>query len=226
MFQRENIEFLKSKGLKISGNEKDRISVIKPKGLSGNYLPENSISKISIALEDEELYSDCPIIQIYKNENIFSAKCWDWVPGPGPGDFVIDFDSEDKLIQFLIHYYFENNVYFEARKRYVIQSRRSLNIVDLKNIFDQLLQQIENKFNKSEITFFNRGTFHKIPIEKWHITESEKDKMTVEAETGFLYFEIQKLRKKIDDKEEFDQEDFTYVSDLINELSFTMKNKD
>ena len=50
--------------------------------------------------------------------------------------------------------------------------------------------------------------------------------MTVEAETGFLYFEIQKLRKKIDDKEEFDQEDFTYVSDLINELSFTMKNKD
>ena len=169
------------------------------------------------------MYSDCPIIWVSKNKNNFSATCWDWVPGPGPGDFDIDFDSEDELIKFLINYYFEKNEYFEARKKYVIQSRNSLNIVDLKNIFDKLLQQVENKFNNSEITFPERGTFHKIPIEKWRKTEFGEDKVHIEAETGFLYFEIQKLRKKVDDKLEFNQEDFTYISDLLNELSFTVK---
>ncbi|MBM7419262.1 MULTISPECIES: hypothetical protein [Chryseobacterium] len=223
MLDKENIEKLKSKGLKISGDKKNKISIIKPKGLSGNFLPENNRSKILISLEDENLYSDCPIIWISKNKNNFSATCWDWVPGSGPGDFDIDFDSEDELIKFLINYYFEKNEYFEARKKYVIQSRNSLNIVDLKNIFDKLLQQVENKFNNSEITFPERGTFHKIPIEKWRKTEFGEDKVHIEAETGFLYFEIQKLRKKVDDKLEFNQEDFTYISDLLNELSFTVK---
>lgn len=223
MLDKENIEKLKSKGLKISDDKKNKISIIKPKGLSGNFLPENNRSKILISLEDENLYSDCPIIWVSKNKNNFSATCWDWVPGPGPGDFDIDFDSEDELIKFLINYYFEKNEYFEARKKYVIQSRNSLNIVDLKNIFDKLLQQVENKFNNSEITFPERGTFHKIPIEKWRKTEFGEDKVHIEAETGFLYFEIQKLRKKVDDKLEFNQEDFTYISDLLNELSFTVK---
>lgn len=223
MFNKENLEKLLLKGLKISSDGKTRISIIKPKGLNGNFLPENNQSKILISLDDEDLYSDCPIIRISKNDNKFSAICWDWTPGPGPGDFIIDFNSEDELVNFLINYYYGENEYFEARKKYVIQSRNSLNIIDLKNIFNKLLQQIENKFNESEITFPERGTFHKIPIEKWRKTEFGEDRINIETETGFLYFEVQKLRKKIDENIEFNQEDFTFISDLINELSFTMK---
>ncbi|WP_262151457.1 hypothetical protein [Chryseobacterium foetidum] len=179
--------------------------------------------KIPFGFNDQDLYSDCPIIQISKDKNSFSASCWDWVPGPGPGDFHIYFDSEDELTEFLIHYYFEKNEYFEARRKYVIQSRDSVNVSDLRNIFNALLKQIENKFDTSEITFSDRGTFHKIPIEKWRKTGFGEDKINIEAETGFLHFEVQKLRKKIDENIEFNQQDFTYISDLINELSFTMK---
>lgn len=223
MLKKENVYKLKSKGLIISGDGVNRMSIIKPKGIEGNFLPENNISKILISLEDEDLYSDCPIIQISKNENTFSAVCWDWTPGPGPGDFDLEFKTEEDLVKFLVNYYFEKNEYFEARKRYIIQSRNSLNITDLKNIFNKLLLQIEEKFDNSEITFPERGTFHKIPIEKWRITEFLEEKTTIETEIGFLNFEIQKLRKKIDDEIEFNQENFTFISDLINELSFTMK---
>ncbi len=223
MLDNKNIDKLKSKGLKISGDNKSRLSIIKPKGLSGNFLPENKELKIPFGFNDQDLYSDCPIIQISKDKNSFSASCWDWVPGPGPGDFHIYFDSEDELTEFLIHYYFEKNEYFEARRKYVIQSRDSVNVSDLRNIFNALLKQIENKFDTSEITFSDRGTFHKIPIEKWRKTGFGEDKINIEAETGFLHFEVQKLRKKIDENIEFNQQDFTYISDLINELSFTMK---
>lgn len=223
MLDKKNIDNLKSKGLKILGDNKNRLNIVKPKGLHGNFLPENNQSKIPISFENEDLYSDCPVIQISMDKNKFSAMCWDWVPGPGPGDFHIHFDSEDEVIKFLINYYFEKNEYFEARRKYVIQSRDSVNVTDLKNIFNTLLQQIESKFGTSEITFPERGTFHKIPIEKWRKTEFGEDKINVETKTGFLHFQVQKLRKKIDENIEFDQEDFTYISDLINELSFTMK---
>lgn len=220
MLNKENQNKLTSRGLKMSGNGENRISIIKPKGLDGNFLPENNRSKIIISLDDGDLYSDCPIINVFKTDNIFSAMCWDWVPGPGPGDFKIDFNTENELVDFLINYYFGENEYFEARKRYVIQSRNSLNISDLKNIFNKLLQQIEDKCKESEMTFTERGTFHKIPIEKWRKTEFGEDKINIETETGFLYFEVQKLRKKIDENSEFNQEDLTYISDIINGLSF------
>ena len=222
MLSKENIDKLSSKGLKIS-NGTNRISIIKPKGLFGNSLPENNQSKIIIHFGEEEMFSDCPIMRVNKTDNKFTASCWDWAPGPGPGDFAKDFVTEDELVSFIINYYFEENEYFEARKRYTIQSRNSINTTDLKNIFDKLLQQIENKFKESEISFPERGTFHKIPIESWRKIKFGEDKVSIETETGFLYFEIQKLRKKIDEKVEFNQEDFTFISDLINELRFTMK---
>ena len=99
MLSKENIDKLSSKGLKIS-NGTNRISIIKPKGLFGNSLPENNQSKIIIHFGEEEMFSDCPIMRVNKTDNKFTASCWDWAPGPGPGDFAKDFVTEDELVSF------------------------------------------------------------------------------------------------------------------------------
>jgi hypothetical protein len=224
MFNKENREKLLSKGLIISEEEDNLMWITKPKGIEGNFLPEKEPSPNEIILEANDVPTDCPIIQISKNENKISAFLWDWAPGPGPGDFDIDFDTEDDAVSFLINYYFGENEYFEARKNYLVQSRDSFNVHDLKNIFSKLLQQIEDHFNESEITFTERGTFHKIPIEKWRKTKFGEDKISIETESGFLNFEVWQLRKKIAEKTEFNQEDLTYIADMINGLSFLINN--
>ena len=49
--------------------------------------------------------------------------CWDWVPGPGPGDFEKTFFNEDEVVAFIVSYYFGKNEFFEARKKYHEQKR-------------------------------------------------------------------------------------------------------
>jgi hypothetical protein len=225
MLSLQNQEILKSKGLLISGNDENRITVIKPKGISGNFLPENNHTKIPIIWENKEIFTDCPIIRLEKSNDKISVICWDWVPGPGPGDFYIDFELEKDAINFILNYYFENNDFFNIRKQYIIQNRNSINISDIKSIFNKIIYQIESQFSDSEISFFDRGTFHKIPIENWRITQKQEDKISLETQTGFIRHEVAKLRKKVDNKIDFEQEDLTYIADLLYELSFLLNAK-
>lgn len=225
MLSIQNRELLKSKGLLASGNNENRLTVIKPKGIPGNSLPANNHSNIPIIWNDDEILTDCPVIRLEKSNNKISVICWDWTPGPGPGDFCVDFESEDDAVIFLLNYYFENNDFFNARKQYIIQSRNSINVSDLKNIFNKIIYQFENQFSDSEITFTDRGTFNKIPIENWRITQKQKDKIPIETQMGFIKHEVAELRKKVNNEIDFEQEDLTYIADLLNELSFLLKTK-
>lgn len=114
------------KGLLISDKENNRFSIIKPNGILGNSLPVYNWSSIPIHYLDEKIFSDCPIVEVRFENNHYTALCWDWEPGPGPGDFTLDFQTQDELTEFVIHYFFEDNEYFAARKSYVIQNRKSM----------------------------------------------------------------------------------------------------
>ena len=128
------------------------------------------------------------------------------------------------MVNFVLNYYFKDNEYFNARKQYIIQNRNSVNVTDIKKIFNKIIEQLENRFSDSEISFYDRGTFHKIPIDQWRITEFREEYSKIGTETGFLKHEIGKLRKKVDLHKDFQQEDLVYVADLLNELSFLLKN--
>ena len=112
---------LETLGIIILENESKCI-LLKKLGINGNRLPNyESMPIISFnesAEITEELKSDCPIMQLWFNENHFLLSCWSWVPGPGPGDFEKEFISEDELVEFIISYYFGVNEYFEERKKY------------------------------------------------------------------------------------------------------------
>lgn len=69
--------------------------------------------------EIEETYpSDCPHMIIDYTSTGFILTCWDWVPGPGPGDFEKTFTSEDEMVAFIESYYFGYNPYFDERKKH------------------------------------------------------------------------------------------------------------
>jgi hypothetical protein len=95
---------------------------IKPSGLPGNKLPAPVKFVLSNLVENTEIvhYSDCPIISIMDNREgkPFRVQCWDWIPGPGPGDFELFFDTEEQALDCVLKYLFEENAFFNARRVY------------------------------------------------------------------------------------------------------------
>ncbi|UOK42187.1 MULTISPECIES: hypothetical protein [Flavobacterium] len=117
----QNITKLEELGIIVWESEK-RCMLLKKTGIGGNNLPNyKSIPTVSLNEKGEtieELTSDCPVMNLWYNEDRFLLSCWSWVPGPGPGDFEKEFTSQDELVEFIISYYFGNNEYFDARKKY------------------------------------------------------------------------------------------------------------
>jgi hypothetical protein len=198
-------------------------------GAGGNSIPYfKSIPIVKMNEQGEtveEIQSDCPMLTIWFEGDQFKLQCWDWVPGPGPGDFVLGFDDEETLMEFVDSYYFGDNEYFNQKERYALQSRDTINIKDIKSIFAKLMDKLEREFSQGEIEFGERGLFHKIPYDTWRIDKFQGENPTIEVNTGFLKNEIYQLRKKVDENQDFDFGDVNNVSDLLFELSLLLKSK-
>lgn len=97
-------------------------------GIEGNSLPNwNSIPLITNDKNGNEikLISDCPHMWLWFKKENFQLICWDWVPGPGPGDFNLDFNDENELIEFILSYYFGSNKYFAQRLEHELSKNNS-----------------------------------------------------------------------------------------------------
>ena len=96
--------------------------IIKPKGLPGNKIDNwnNSLEK----QEGIEYTSDCPFVRIWYAEGQFGMRKpylveqWEWIPGPGPGDFMIGYDTIEECYDLIKNYFFEENDHFNKRKYY------------------------------------------------------------------------------------------------------------
>ena len=84
--------------------------VIKPSSINGNCLPDYEAWYNDH--DGKEKMSDAPRIVIYPRSELWHVTVSDYVPGPGPGDFDIHFNSEEEAVDNILNYYFRYNKYF------------------------------------------------------------------------------------------------------------------
>lgn len=99
-----------------------RCHIMKKTGVTGNSIPNyRTIPVVTLDKNLEtisEITSDCPTMLLWFQNNEYQLVCWDWVPGPGPGDFELTFDDENTVVAFIESYYFGENEYFKKRLAY------------------------------------------------------------------------------------------------------------
>jgi hypothetical protein len=121
MFSKKNSAHLEKKGLSLFVSN-NWCSFLKEIGKPGNSIPNwTSIPIVEInqdAKVTKETVSDCPLMSLSYEEGIYRLRCWEWVPGPGPGDFELIFDNESAAFDFVESYYFGNNPYFQLKLDY------------------------------------------------------------------------------------------------------------
>ena len=206
----------------------DNINILKLKKLGLEIRSNNNELSFSIFENDSQKnfqsnYLENPRLDLKKIDNQFRLIHWEWSPGPGPGDFSLDFESENETVDFIESYYFGINPYRETLKTYVNNNRNSYNSNELEFILKKLIQSIKNKFGEKEIVFHERGTYHKIHIDNWNITESKPEKPTITVDWGYLSHELGQLRNKLSEKEDFNEQDLEKIASLLMDLSLNLK---
>jgi hypothetical protein len=87
---------------------------IKPIVAGGNSIPE-SVSQFT-NIDGSEGYSDMPSIKLYKEDVNWKISVHEYAPGPGPGDFDLVCGTEDRAVEEIFHYFFDENEWFEAAR--------------------------------------------------------------------------------------------------------------
>lgn len=94
--------------------------IMKPISVQGN-----SLVSIRNGYEAGHTRDDtnAPVPTIWHASDCWRVSVWDWVPGPGPGDFVKQFADEDAAIDFIVQYFFGETPEFSARLAHEDQRR-------------------------------------------------------------------------------------------------------
>lgn len=125
-FSQHIIDQLESKGLFLFRQDRFFRWVAKPVGIPGNCI-EGRIREPIVEFEEvdgefapkkEQFKTDAPALSILIEPNGFRVQVWNWVPGPGPGDFDTLVETEEEACALIINYFFEENEHFEAYRQY------------------------------------------------------------------------------------------------------------
>lgn len=118
MLSQQHLDWLQSNSVRVFIYP-DMLLLSKKPGTEGNVLPGYKSSPVVVTDEKmnviENVYSDCPHVSVRLNNNNFIVSVWDWVPGPGPGDFETVFTKEDAAMEEVKSYFFGNNSNFKKR---------------------------------------------------------------------------------------------------------------
>lgn len=226
-----NTKKLTDRSLKIFGDS-NRYTILKPIDVKGNHIPKweslpiiteyNEKSEVS-----KEYVSDAPPLSLWFIKNSWRVIHHDWVPGPGPGDFNIEFKNEDDAIDFIITYYFSDNIYFKEKKDYVSQNRNSIRIDELEIIFEEALKKIKTCFENIDEIDFKTFSYNKLPIEVWsdHKITTNSQYTMVKFDFGVLRNDVADLKELIYKNRNFTIEDLQKIGSVINELTRLMNEK-
>ena len=81
----------------------------------------NSIDDYEVHFKDhngDDRVTDVPSPVIYaKVDGSWSVKVWEYRPGPGPGDFDMEFPSESAAVDDVIRYFFDDHPKFLEYKQ-------------------------------------------------------------------------------------------------------------
>lgn len=118
MFSQHHLDWFQSNSIRVF-TYPEMLLLSKKPGAAGNVLPGYKSSPVIVADEKmnvlENVYSDCPHVSVRHEDNKYIVSVWDWVPGPGPGDFETAFTNEDAAMDEVKSYFFGNNQNFKKR---------------------------------------------------------------------------------------------------------------
>jgi hypothetical protein len=100
-----NISQLQQAGLLVkfnqSGPYKNGFTIAKPLAVKGN-----SRENYEVFFGDEEIFCDAPCAKLFPQGTSWIFEIWECIPGPGSGDFQLEFSSIDEGVHAILKYYF------------------------------------------------------------------------------------------------------------------------
>jgi len=212
---KENIAKIKAKGLEIREFVGGDLFISKPFGTNGNFLP-NARKRVQLNRHFGEK-KDCPTMHIRFDKGIGQIEVWDYVPGPGPGDFTKDFQSSDIMTDFIINYYFTKNSDFQAKIEDDNDHRNAINVNEIKILLEKSVKFLEKNFGDEDIDL-HRVSFNKIPLENWHKGEFTDEFSNTNTQHGMLSSEAFYLKRKRYENTEIEGKDLYRLAHILTEL--------
>ena len=107
MSEAEVVAKLKNEGLLVGYNSRGPYAggytIGKPASIAGN-----TRRHCEHFFGSEEILCNAPCANLYPKDGKWMFKIWEFVPGPGPGDFIEEFFSIVTAVDAIIDYYFGN----------------------------------------------------------------------------------------------------------------------
>lgn len=211
---------LEARGL-ILRNRFGSVAIIKPIEIEGNSLPYYLTSHMEDLQGQGGIDSDCPMIEWSSREDQICLSHWAYVPGPGPGDFDSLFESEGKAIEFIVSYFFGDNLYFSSKATDQMHRRDSYNLEEVSDIINEVLRMSREKFGDREFSW-ERGTYYRLPVERFWMERAEPEFPEMIGETGFMGYTMMMLRRKVNTGRRLTAKDVSTVADIFRHLSLEM----
>jgi len=218
----ENIARLKEAGLELKEFSDGELFISKPYGTKGNFLP-NARKRVELNRHFGDK-KDCPMMHLRFNNDIGQIEIWDYVPGPGPGDFVKEFSSSNEMTEFILNYYFQPNPDFQAKIEDDSDHRNAINVKEIKTIFEKMISYLGNEFGEEDIDL-HKVNFNKILLDDWRKKEFIQEFTEIKTQHGMLSSEAFYLKRKRHDKREIEAEDLHRMAHILTELSIRLTEK-
>lgn len=113
LIKEEEVSILREKGLSVTQLFPENhvysggYSICKPIEVIGNSLPNY---KLVFGSENKETDAPCSVFFQSKGKYIFTV--WEFIPGPGPGDFWKSFNTPQEAVEAILEYYFGHSKEF------------------------------------------------------------------------------------------------------------------
>lgn len=99
----------------------DGVLVGKPEQISGNYIPGYSTAFVLDLDNDIKVDFNAPPLWLYSNGKAWFVDSIDMSPGPGPGDFIDEWQTAEEAVDDILDFYFGDSrrmqTKAEARKK-------------------------------------------------------------------------------------------------------------
>lgn len=216
---------LEAKGL-VLRNRFGSVAIMKPMEITGNSLPDYQSSHMQDIHGQGGIASDCPMIEWSSRKERIRLSHWAYVPGPGPGDFEEEFDTEEDAVDFILSYFFGDNPFFQAKVVDQMHRRESYNLEEVAAITDEVLRLAKELFGDKEFTW-DRGSYYRLPVDQFWILEPEPEPEpefpSLTGETGFMGYTLMMLRRKVHEGRRLTAKEVSTVADIFRHISLVMK---
>ncbi len=136
MIAEHHLERLRASGLLVSSpfvsdhvGFPDGVSIAKPNTVKGNSLPD-----WEWRWGTTDTILDAPILWFHRDNQKWIVTCQEYVPTPGPGDFVNQWDSAEDALADILDYYFGNPARMEIKRKEWVKFKKHIDSFDINSL--------------------------------------------------------------------------------------------